>query len=118
MILGLLQVDLGACCTKGNGAKCVSELAPAYKDLDLAQKPGADVKGLASKAVGLLLKAVRERVKPEQVTDANAKKLMALCPNAPSCPTEELFEEQRWDEEQGEGDDEGDIDDSDNQDEP
>merc|ERR1711939_388713 len=44
-----LKVDLGACCTKGNGAKCVSELAPAYKDLDLAQKPGADVKGLASK---------------------------------------------------------------------
>merc|ERR1719502_2220789 len=28
-----LKVDLGACCTKGNTASCVSEISSAYDDL-------------------------------------------------------------------------------------
>jgi len=90
---------LGSCCTKGDTAKCVQELSPAFTDIDRAEKPGANVNALAAKAVGVMLQAVRERVKPEQVKDANAKKLMSLCPNG-SCSTQEVFEEMGEDSDQ------------------
>lgn len=66
---------MGACCTKGNTAAIISELAPAYAALHKATLPGANIAALQKEAVGVLMAAIRKRVKPNQMKPA-AKALM------------------------------------------
>merc|ERR1711871_1194459 len=48
-----LQVDLAACCTKGNTAKCITDLSPAYSAIRSSDKSTAVKTILAAAKVRL-----------------------------------------------------------------
>eukprot|EP00656_Telonema_subtile_P043802 TRINITY_DN50104_c0_g1_i1.p2 TRINITY_DN50104_c0_g1~~TRINITY_DN50104_c0_g1_i1.p2 ORF type:complete len:162 (-),score=40.95 TRINITY_DN50104_c0_g1_i1:400-885(-) len=69
-----LKVDLGACCTKGNSAACITSMSPVYTDISTVQASGS-TPALVSNALTILKAQAASRLAGTTLV-TGAKKLL------------------------------------------